>query len=260
MGYIMCAFFIANGGWQLVFWTQVALMMPVLFSVLFVPLKYIDLENAATMKNSKITKLRRNSSIEEDPRVSLGQFNAQPSELHGHFKADSETTIQRVGSVLRNPVFVSMALSLSGLYFLTTGIQYWGSDYLQIALQVEATEVYYIFSFTCLTAPISGVMLGGYFFTKLGGYNSPKSFTWCCIIGGVGVLVAAPIAVAPNKYVAYLFLWLLLFVGSAILPTMTGIMLNAVAERRRTTANGVATLGYNLFGYLPAPFIYGWVS
>ena len=41
---------------------------------------------------------------------------------------------------------------------------------------------------------------------------------------------------------------------------MTGIMLNSVKESRRTTANSLATLAYNLFGYLPAPFIYGAVS
>ena len=37
-------------------------------------------------------------------------------------------------------------------------------------------------------------------------------------------------------------------------------MLNSVAESRRTTANSIATLIYNLCGYLPAPFIYGAVA
>ena len=37
-------------------------------------------------------------------------------------------------------------------------------------------------------------------------------------------------------------------------------MLNSVAEERRTTANSIATMIFNLFGYLPAPFIYGAVS
>lgn len=41
---------------------------------------------------------------------------------------------------------------------------------------------------------------------------------------------------------------------------MTGIMLNSVDQSRRSTANSLATLGYNLFGFLPAPFIYGTVS
>lgn len=41
---------------------------------------------------------------------------------------------------------------------------------------------------------------------------------------------------------------------------MMGIMLNTVAEERRTTANSIATMIFNLCGYLPAPFIYGAIS
>ena len=37
-------------------------------------------------------------------------------------------------------------------------------------------------------------------------------------------------------------------------------MLNAVRAERRTAANSIATMSYNLFGYLPAPFIYGLFS
>ena len=58
----------------------------------------------------------------------------------------------------------------------------------------------------------------------------------------------------------YVMMWLLFYFGAFLLPTMTGIMLNSVREERRTTANSVATLWYNLFGYLPAPFVYGFVS
>lgn len=55
-------------------------------------------------------------------------------------------------------------------------------------------------------------------------------------------------------------MWFLFYFGAFMLPTLTGIMLNSVNEERRTTANSVATLWYNLFGYLPAPFVYGFVS
>ena len=37
-------------------------------------------------------------------------------------------------------------------------------------------------------------------------------------------------------------------------------MLQSVQEERRATANSLATLAYNLFGYLPAPFVYGLFS
>ena len=79
-------------------------------------------------------------------------------------------------------------------------------------------------------------------------------------MGFMAVLVSLPIPFLQNKYFVYFFIWWLLFFGAFILPTMTGIMLNSVKESRRTTANSLATLAYNLFGYLPAPFIYGAIS
>ena len=48
-----------------------------------------------------------------------------------------------------------------------------------------------------------------------------------------------------------------MFFGGAVLPSITGIMLNTIDGNLKTTANSLANLSYNLIGYLPAPFIYG---
>lgn len=61
-----------------------------------------------------------------------------------------------------------------------------------------------------------------------------------------------------NKFA--ILIWLVLFFGGAILPPVTGIMLNTVEESKRTAANSVANTVYNLMGYLPAPTFYGMVS
>jgi len=55
-------------------------------------------------------------------------------------------------------------------------------------------------------------------------------------------------------------MWLVLFFGGFLLPPVTGIMLNSVEDYKRTSANSLANLAYNLFGYLPAPTVYGLVS
>ena len=52
----------------------------------------------------------------------------------------------------------------------------------------------------------------------------------------------------------------LLFLGGALVPTVTGIMLNSVQESLRTSANSFAQVCYNTIGYLPAPLFYGTVS
>ena len=125
---------------------------------------------------------------------------------------------------------------------------------------ITDTEVYWYYAFTCLTAPIAGVIVGGIIFSSIGGYNSPKAFGLCCLLGFFACIVSLPIPFLNEKMLVYLFLWFVFFFGASILPTMTGIMLNSVEVERRTTANSLATLSYNLFGYLPSPFIYGLFS
>lgn len=105
-----------------------------------------------------------------------------------------------------------------------------------------------------------GIITGGIIFASIGGYNSPKSFPLMIFIGVLAGFVSLPAPFIESKHGVYFMMWLLLYFGAFMLPTMTGIMLNSVTEERRTTANSVATLWYNLFGYLPAPFVYGFVS
>jgi len=44
------------------------------------------------------------------------------------------------------------------------------------------------------------------------------------------------------------------------MPTITGMMLNTVDEHLKTSANSLANMWYNLFGFLPAPYIYGAIA
>jgi len=105
-----------------------------------------------------------------------------------------------------------------------------------------------------------GVILGGICFSSMGGYNSPKSFKTLLLLSVIGSMFAVPTPFSSVKLTLYSLIWLTLFVGAFMLPTLTGVMLNSVEESRRTTANSIATLSYNLFGFLPAPCIYGYIS
>ena len=50
LGYIVAAAYISNTDWRWAFYTQVAIMIPVIFAILIVPLKYMDLEKEAKKK------------------------------------------------------------------------------------------------------------------------------------------------------------------------------------------------------------------
>ena len=55
-------------------------------------------------------------------------------------------------------------------------------------------------------------------------------------------------------------LWLVLFFGGFIVPPLTGIMINSVPPKQKTSANSISNLLQNLLGYLPAPGLYGLVA
>ena len=51
-------------------------------------------------------------------------------------------------------------LSLSSIYFLVTGIQFWITEYLQEVLLVDKATVFTYFSLISITGPILGVVVG----------------------------------------------------------------------------------------------------
>lgn len=119
------------------------------------------------------------------------------------------------------------------------------------------------FSTSSLTAPIGGVIIGGIVTSAYGGYNTRKAQKIQCIMGLCAVASALPVPWFADKndfYYVAILLWLLLFFGGFILPPVTGIMINSVGEYQKSSANSIANLCYNLFGYLPAPSIYGFIA
>lgn len=54
-----------------------------------------------------------------------------------------------------------------------------------------------------------------------------------------------------------MLIWITFFLGAICLPIITGAMLAKVTPKDRPRAISFAYLMYNLFGYLPAPVLYG---
>jgi sugar phosphate permease len=80
-----------------------------------------------------------------------------------------------VKSLIVNKVYVGLCLSLTGLYFVVTGVQYWTPNYLEKALGVPSDIAAIFFAGTSISAPISGVIVGGIVTTNFGGYNTKKA-------------------------------------------------------------------------------------
>jgi hypothetical protein len=122
--------------------------------------------------------------------------------------------------LLSNFEFMSILFILTGVYFITTGIQFWMTDYWVHAMGESKGMATIYFSVAAITGPVSGV---------------------------------------PHTIVQVILVWTQFFCGGFCLPALMSMQINTVPQSTKTTANSVANCVYNLLGYLPAPYIYGLV-
>lgn len=114
------------------------------------------------------------------------------------------------------------------LYYIITGIQYWVSDYMINVLKQDKGLVFICFGIVSITSPVLGVVVGGNITTCLGGYSTKKSVIQTTIFTFLALISCLPIPFTDNFVVFLVLLWLLMFFGGAVLPSLTGVMLNTV--------------------------------
>lgn len=156
-----------------------------------------------------------------------------------------------------NPVYILLVLAISSLYFVVSGLQFWITTYLTTVLSIPMSEVFTFYIITCLSAPAVGLSLSIIMFNCIGGYNSRGALPLCLLFGILACLVSLPVPFASSCGSVYTLFWLIFFFGAIILAPLVGMMLNQVPKEGRATANSFATLCYSLFGYFPAPFVFG---
>ena len=159
-----------------------------------------------------------------------------------------------------NPIFLCLVLAISSLYFVVSGLQFWITPYLTTVMGIPEKQVFIFYSATCLSAPSLGVGLSILIFNCIGGYNTRKSYYLCFIFGCLAIVSAIPVPFLNGEWPVFFMLWLIFFFGAIILAPLVGMMLNSVPQRGKASANAIATLCYNLFGYFPAPFVFGFVA
>lgn len=139
-----------------------------------------------------------------------------------------ETKCTTVKKLLCHRVFMCIVLSMSALYFVVSGVQFWLTQYTNLVLKVDLETVNKFFTVTCLTAPLSGVLLGILIFNCIGGYATSRALDLVLLFGVCACVVTLPIPFLGPANVAFfcILMWLLFFFGSIILAPMVGIMLN----------------------------------
>ena len=119
-----------------------------------------------------------------------------------------------------------------------------------------------VFSGISITAPLSGVIVGGTISDKYGGYkgkNVIKAIKMCIAFGLVSFVFAFPMGFLFQFIYLSVLLWTFLFFGAAIIPIGTGIMISAVPKDCQATSSSISQLIFNLFGYFFSPMLTGYI-
>lgn len=119
----------------------------------------------------------------------------------------NKSASQKLFYLLGNFDFVALLFILTSVYFLTTGIQFWITDFWVAVLHVEKTKATIYFSVAAITGPVMGVILGGVIFSRIGGYESPKAFPMCCLVMAVGSLIGFPLPFVEHYLISAGLIW-----------------------------------------------------
>ena len=84
-------------------------------------------------------------------------------------------------------------LAIASLYFVITGLQFWISDYCRLVLGTPKQRVFIGYSLTSITSPTLGVLFGGKFVDKYGGYTGKHALKICLIFGILAAVGGLPI-------------------------------------------------------------------
>ena len=220
-------------------------------------------------QESKNDKNNTGNDLENsDTKKDEEQKNNNPDYMNEEDQNENEKTqinnkeipfCTKLKLIFSEPLFIFNVLTMSILYFIVTCVQYWSSDYMLVALEITDEKLrLFAFSFVCLTSPTVGLITGGFIVDKLGGYHK-KSF-FCLIFSLLSIIPAIPIPLIDSIYIYTALLWVLLFFGASLIPSTQGIIIACLPKDVQGSGNSFSIFFFNLLGYFPAPFVYGFIK
>lgn len=172
-GYISTAFIVSNWDWRWAFYIQGIAYLPISLLYLVYPQKYFSKPKLHHRRYSYNDMPRRSItySIDREYLVQEGETGIPPPTIESRYK--EYTILEGMKKLLSNKLYLFLTLSASCLYFVITGLQFWITDYLIIVLKLPESQAFIAYSVLCISAPTTGVLIGGIVIHNLGGYHAP---------------------------------------------------------------------------------------
>ncbi|KNC86718.1 hypothetical protein SARC_01138 [Sphaeroforma arctica JP610] len=245
---------------------QVVLLTPCVFLLMLVPKQYLkifvtdeaeELDRHGPLANSE-------SDISLSRSMRTDAIDVWPSKRH-----ESVSALTHLGRLASSGVYMCTVLALTALYFVVTGIQLWVTTYLMKYILpmyggFTKSQVVYAFAGTSASAPILGVLCGGWLTDRIGGYRGLKGVRDAARLASMfailAVVCAVPCIFATTIHMIIALIWGLLFFGGAILPPAVGIIISCVPRETRSFSSAGSNLFYNWLGYFAGPTLSGIVS
>ena len=256
LGYLIASICISinkHDGWKTAFIIQSVAIILMIIPFIYAPDNVFEskFESFKDDINTDATFFKQSNSIMEDPDNTM-------NDILNITYVPKKQLFEMLKEIMTFKIYLLSIFALSSLYFCVTGLQYWGSDYMDRVLGIESPEKRLLyFSIICFSSPTIGVILGGYMVAYLRGYENKKVYDLCFIFS-ILTFFNAVISIFCRKILYFIiFTWLTLLFGGAIMPILTGIVITSLPQNLRASGNSLQLFIGTLFGYLPAPYVYG---
>ena len=165
------------------------------------------------------------------------------------------------GAVLTNGVFVTLLVARIVLLAIRSVLQFFIPTYVTDVLgytnKVPKTLIYVVM---IVCNPFIGAEISGFFTSRVGGYKSKNSLYMLLMfyIMAVGLFTPGPFCTVWWHFL--IFAGLFQVFGSAVLPSIGGIMNGAILESQKGSSSMINSFFSAIFATVPAPIIYGLVN
>jgi len=163
----------------------------------------------------------------------------------------TETDWESYWKIIQKPVFGTYILGMSGIIYISGGLQFWGTNYL-ISLHTNGngadlseSTIGMIFSVLAVTGAIGGAVVGGWLADR---YANPQMLAkeplalqraWCAVIPGIIAAIPCVLTLySASSLIAFVVqMWFILFFGAMTYPVSQAGLLTEVGDENHVAAS-----------------------